>query len=404
MFRKVVGLVQARHFWRRATFSEISALYIAKVLRLLALNLVSIFILVMLYQDGYSIEYLVIYSGLYALLCFLATPLAAVLTAKFGAKMILLVSNILFVPTMILFSQIDVLGEVAITFGGAIQAFANVFYQLAHDVIFSEVKSSDNAGQEISYMAVFEKITAVVAPLIGGLLSGLVSPEVTLVLASILFVVSTLPLFQAQGVAKKSHFFDLRDFPFDVYWREFFFQISLGFEWLVTRMWPLFLISVIFTTGDPFMTIGMFTSISALASLVIAFSLGKILDRNPRIGRRMFFVGSLGNALSILWRSVIKTPLSVILNLPYNDSVVVVQNVAALRAQFDSADRSGSRVVYVMMRHLSWNFFSFIACLVLMACLGYKADTTNGLRLFMVIASAASATYFLSGYRLYRKN
>lgn len=403
MFKRIADLVRGRHFWRRASFSEISALYIAKILRWLALNLASTFILVMMYQKGYSLLYIIIYSAFYAFLCFLATPLAAILTAKFGAKMVLLISNILFVPTMLLFSQIDNLGEIVITIGGAIQAFANVFYQVAHDVIFSEVKSTDNAGQEIGYMAVFEKITTVVAPFIGGFISSFISPQVTMGLASILFVISTMPLFQAQGVAKKSHFFDLRDFPFGAYWREFVFQISLGFTWLSTRIWPLFLIIAVFTTDDPFVVVGIFTSISALASVIAAFLFGKLIDKSSQSGRKVFLISSLANALSVLWRSVIKTPFSVAMNLIYNESAVVVQNMAALRAQFDSADRSGSRVTYIMMRHLFWNFFSFLACLVLIFLLIQPSGQTFAMRLYFGITSVFAATYFLSNYRLYRK-
>lgn len=403
MFKRIAGLIRGRHFWRRASFSEISALYIAKVLRLLALNLASAFILVMMYQRGYSLLYIIIYSAFYALLCFLATPLAAVLTAKFGAKMVLLISNILFVPTMLLFAQFDNWGEIAITIGGAFQAFANVIYQVAHDVIFSEVKSTDNAGREIGYMAVFEKMTGIIAPLVGGFTSSFISPRATMGLASILFVISTMPLFQAQGVAKKSHFFDLRDFPFSAYWREFVFQISVGFTWLSTRIWPLFLIIVIFVSDDPFMIVGTFTSVSALVSVVAAFLFGKMIDKSSQSGRKVFLISSLANASSVLWRSVIKTPTSVAANLIYNDSATVVENMAALRAQFDSADRSGSRVTYIMMRHLAWNFFSFLACLVLILLLFRSSSQIGAMRLYFRIASVFAATYFLSNYRLYRK-
>lgn len=404
MFNKFVGVFQARHFWRDVTYSELSALYISKILRLFALNIASIFILIYMYQTGYSLAYVVIYSGYYALLCTLFTPLAAIFTAQWGAKKILLVSSIVYIPALIVLSNIANWGEVSIMYGGFLQALAVIMYQVPHDVIFSEVKSTENAGKEISYMAIFEKVTAVVAPLVGGLLSSRYGPSATLTVSSVLFLVSTAPLFGAQGISKKNHYFNLSGFPFKSFWREFLLQISVGFEWLSTRLWPLFLIIVIFKDSDPYIMIGAFTALSALAALVVAYSFGRLIDDSHKTGRFIHHASSIGNALSMLWRSFLGGSVaSVIANIIYNDAMVVSQNMTSLRAHFDSADRSGSRVVYLMMRHLCWNFFSFTACVVMSLVIFNTSTEALALRRYLLIASLVSSVYGLSNYRIYRK-
>ncbi len=392
-----------RHFWRKATFSELSALYIFKIMRLLAFNLGSVFILVYMYRIGYSLLFIAGYYTVYALICAIFTPLAAYLTAKMGAKKVLLISEIIFVLMMICFALIDQFGLKAIIASAVLSGLGVVLYQVSHDVIFSEVKTADNAGKEIGYMFIFVKVTAIVGPILGGLISNYLGPQTSLILAAILFIVSTFPLFRAQGNAKKSHYFKIRGFPFRAFTREYLFHIGLGFDSAVAKIWPVFLAMAIFSVGKPYLMIGLMHGIGAFICIFVAYWAGKVIDNSTKTGRKLFKLSSLGVALTILWRAFIVSPLNLVANVIVHDSVFTIQNIVTMRAHFDSADRSGSRVVYLMFRHLAWNLFSFVAGLVLMLCLWLISDQTYALRIYFVIAALFSSTFTFSNYRLYRK-
>lgn len=50
----IYRLFERRHYWREMSFSEMAELYTSRVLRTLAVSMVSIFIAIYLYQNGYG--------------------------------------------------------------------------------------------------------------------------------------------------------------------------------------------------------------------------------------------------------------------------------------------------------------------------------------------------------------
>ena len=393
---KLVARFRSRHFWRKATFSEISALYTAKILRLIALNLISAFILIYLYRAGYSLLYIAIFCAYRAFISTIMTPLAAMLVARFGAKKIILISNLLYIPALIFYANLT--SDLSIALGGFLQSLTITLYQLAHDVIFSEVKSDDNAGKEIGYMAIFEKATAILSPLLGGLMSVFSSPTLVVAIASVLFVASTWPLFKTQGVAKKQHFFNPAAFPFRKYAREMFFQISPGFNTTVDKVWSLFLVVVIFAQQNSYIVTGVVSSAGAVVAALTAYAVGRLLDRHRRYGFLIFnsstFVGAGMTAL----KAFVRTPFAVALNVILANSAATARGIATLREQFNRADQSGTRVTYLMYRHLFWHLFTFVACLVWVLAMIMAQNEVMGMQIFLVIAGVLASAYSLTGY------
>lgn len=397
----LVEKLRIRHFWRKATFSEISALYIAKVLRLMALNLVSAFILIYLYKSGHTLLYLAIFTAFRALVAVLATPIGAMLTAQFGAKKIILISNLLYIPAVICYTNLQ--DDVAIILGGALQSIGVTLYQVAHDVIFSEIKSDQNAGKEISYMAIFEKVTNILSPLLGGIMAAFFSPTVVIVLASILFVVSTWPLFRTQNTAKKHHQFKLEAVPFRVYWREMLCQIGPGFDSTVDKVWSVFLVLAIFSQQDSYLVTGLANSVAGVVAVLGAFWAGKMLDKSRKHGLLVFDLSVFLGSASHVAKAFVRTPLGAFVDIVATGLTSVTKDMSSLRAQFLRADNSGSRVAYLMYRHLFWNFFTFVSSLIWVA-LSFYGDATTGMNSFFIIAGIASLFYTFSGYWSKRHN
>lgn len=393
---KLVSWFRSRHSWRKATFSEISALYTAKVLRLLALNLVSAFVLVYLYRAGHSITYIAIFSAYRAFVNLLMTPLAAILVARLGAKRIILLSNLIYIPAIICYTNLS--SDFSIALGGFLQSLTITLYQLAHDVIFSEVKSDDNAGTEIGYMAIFERATAILSPLIGGVISTFASPTVVIMIASVLFVASTWPLFKTQDTAKKQHYFAPLAFPFRKYAREMFFQIAPGFNTTVDKVWSLLLVAVIFAQQNSYLVTGVVSSVGGAIAVATAFVVGKLLDRRRRYGYIIFNSSTVLGAALVALRAFVCTPLAAGATIISSNMTSTARGIATLREQFSRADRSGTRVTYMMYRHLFWHLFAFVGCLVWIAAMVITLDEVTGMRIFLVIASVVASSFSLTGY------
>jgi len=161
-------LLLGRHFWRYATFSEVAELYASRMLRMLAINMSASFVSVYLYQNGYPIHFIALYWVGFFLFKVLAALPAAKYAAAFGPKHGILLSNILYIPSMLIFAFVPEWGVPAIIIAGALQGLSATLYDLCYLIDFSKVKSIDHAGKEIAYMNIVEKIATGLSPLIGG--------------------------------------------------------------------------------------------------------------------------------------------------------------------------------------------------------------------------------------------
>ena len=54
MFKKIFSIFRRSKFWKNATFDEVRVLYLAKMLRILAMNLSNGFVLMYIFKLGYG--------------------------------------------------------------------------------------------------------------------------------------------------------------------------------------------------------------------------------------------------------------------------------------------------------------------------------------------------------------
>src|SRR5690606_35301784 len=136
--------------------------------------------------------------GFWTLYCvykiIVALPVAKY-AATFGPKHGILLSNLLYIPALVVFSFVPRWGIPALIAVVAIQGVSATLYSVSHLIDFSKVKSLDHAGKEIAFMNIVEKIATGLSPLLGGLLALLAGPQVTIWVAAALFGLASLPLF-----------------------------------------------------------------------------------------------------------------------------------------------------------------------------------------------------------------
>ncbi len=361
---KTTKFIRSKHIWRKATFNEMSALYISRIMRILAINLSSVFIYAFLLKQGQSLEQVIFFLIVTLFFQSLFIPLAAVLVARYGAKKSLLIGNLLYIPVLVVFSFVDFNNHLISLLIAIVQGLAVAVYLLAYNIIFSEVKNSRNSGSEIGFMMIFEKLSTVIAPVIGGVLIIYFGPKVTMLSSSFLLTLATVPLFKTQGLAKKQHYFKIRGFPWAAYRANFLGQFGRGFVITANIIWPLYLILFIATNENSYSAISWVTSLQALISFLAALAIGKFLDRNG-VDQGSFFKWSIVvySAIILLRIFINQTEGVALFSILFGVSSMAYY-IPFLKAQFDSADKSGSRVVYEMALQFSFVFFSFFSVIV----------------------------------------
>jgi len=396
-------LLLRRHFWRHATFSEVAELYASRMMRMLAINMTAAFLSVFLYQNGYAISFIAGYWLLYFAFKTLISIPAAKYAATFGPKHGILLSNLLYIPSMIAFTFVPKWGIVAMAVTAVLQGMSSTLYDVCHLIDFSKVKSADHAGKEIAYMNIVEKVATGLSPLIGGVIAFLFSPEATMWAAALLFALASVPLFKTGEPLATRQKLAFRGFPWRMTWRSFVAETAVGFDIVASSVvWSLLV--AVFILGihnnRVYAELGALLSVVLLAALAASYAYGSLIDR--RRGRELLYITVAANSLVHLARPFVASPVIVAGVNAANEVATTGYAMAFTRGMFDTADLSGHRFTYLGIIEVVANLGATIAAFCfLMFVLSWDAAT--GMRSFFFLAAGVALFIGSARFHLYRK-
>jgi MFS family permease len=404
MIRQLIHqLLLRRHFWRHATFSEVAELYASRTLRMTAVGMSTVFMSVFLYQNGYSIQFIAGYWMIYMLFKALVSLPAAKYTALFGPKHGILLSNLLYIPSMILFALVPQLGFPAIVATAILQGISMTLYDICHLTDFSKVKNAEHAGKEIAYMNIFDKIATGLAPLVGGMIAFVAGPQMTMLAAAFLFIIASIPLFKTGEPLPTRQKLVFRGFPWRMVWRSFVAEAAVGFDSVSSSIVWLMLvaITVLGITGNAvYAELGALLSVVLLAALASSYMYGVLIDK--RRGGELLKVMVVVNASLHLVRPYVQTPASVALINATNEVATTGYAMSFIRGIFDTADRSGHRVTYLGCIAMALNFGMAAAAALFLFFVSFF-EPTLGMRLFFFVAAPVTLLIATGKFPLYRR-
>lgn len=396
-------LLLRRHFWRYATFSEVAELYASRMMRMMAINMSAAFVSVFLYQNGFSILFIATYwTSFYILKVLIALP-AAKYAAMFGPKHGILLSNLLYIPSMIIYAFVPQWGIPALVVTALLQGTSAVMYDLCHLIDFSKVKSVEHAGKEIAYMNIVEKIAKGLSPFVGGLLAFVAGPQATMWAAALLFAMASVPLFKTGEPIPTRQKLVLRGFPWRLTWRSLAAEAAVGFDAVSSgTVWTLLVAVGILgvTSNSVYAELGALLSVVLLAALAASYAYGRIIDR--RRGGDLLRVMTVGNALTHLMRPFVTSPAVVAGVNVANEAATTGYAMAFTRGMFDTADLSGHRVTYFGLIDVVANLGATLAGLTFIFLVSTLGDV-DGMRAFFFVAAPVVLLIMTPKFRLYQK-
>lgn len=397
-------LLLRRHFWRHASFSEIAELYASRSMRLFALRMMTTFTSIYLLQEGYLLFSICLFwAFFYGFKALIAWP-AAQLVARFGPKHMTLYSNLLAAVSMAILPLIG--GDNGFEFlalWAILQGASGTLYVISYNVDFSKVKSVEHAGKELAYMNILEKISNGAAPIIGGLLATLINPEIVMYISAILFVVAAAPLFKTAEPVMLNQKLLIRGFPWRTTWRSIVANGAIGIDiFISTSAWTFFLAMVVFAGSGAaiYAQVGAATSVTILAALASSYVFGKIIDN--RHGKSLLRFGVLLNSLVHLFRVFITTPVGVVMANLLNEIATTGYNMAFTRGQYDTADNTGRRIVYLCFCEIASCLGAMLSSLFI-ALLLVQFNEKASLQLFFIAASIFTLCIMAPRFALYKK-
>lgn len=403
MKRTITILLQRRHFWHHATFSEVAELYIARLMRMVAINIGAAFMSVYLFKSGYELWWIAAFWAAYRLFKIAISVPAAAVVAHLGPKHTTLLSNLLYIPSMLLFAMLNEWGAQVMWFVAMFQGLSATLYEISHLVNFSKVKDAQIAGKQMAYMDITERVAKAASPLIGGVIAYAFDPRVTIIASTVLFIFAAWPLLRTGEPVKTGQKISFRQFPWRDTWHSLVGSAAWGYEVAVaTAGWPLFLIGVVFVSdnNEVYAAIGALSSVVYAVSIVAARAYGRLIDHQAG-GALLRYTAAAAGAVHIVRAFAVHPVIAMAVNMVH-EVTATGYNMAFMRGMFDVADRSGRRIVYLALVQIATTTGGMLAMGLLALCLLLASTITQAFFIFFATASMAALVVSRTKFRIYR--
>lgn len=405
MIQKILHrLLERRHYWRTVGFSELAELYANRLLRLMAVNMFAGIVGIYMYQLGYELWQIVGVFSIYFLMKAVSAFPSAYFIARIGPKHGTLVSNFLYIPSLLALTQLENLGLYALVVFCVLQPFAVTLYTISYHVGFSKVKHSEHAGREIGFMYIVEKIGAGISPVVGGFIAYLFGPEAAMWVASVLFLLSAAPLFFSPEPVMTHQHIIFRGFNWRATWRNLTSMLSIGADQALSAgVWSLYVAIAVFgtTSNIVYAQIGSLLSIAFVASLAFSHLYGIVIDR--RRGGDLLAASVIGNSVLNIARAFVSTPIGVVMTNVANEAMTSGFTMPYLKGQYDMADSlPGYRIVYITLMECAAGIGAFLMLLIVMG-LAFWLDGVRGLQAGYILAAVAVLPIMAHGFPALRR-
>ncbi len=400
----IYRLLERRHYWRDLSLTEMSELYASRLLRTLAISMVNIFIAIYLYQYGYGITFIMMYfCGYFLLRVMLAWP-SAFFVARIGPKRTTFISNILYVPALLLFAVVPTHGLDAVIGAAVFQAVSVALYDISYLVGFSKVRNDENTGKELGYMHMLEQFAKGISPVVGGFTALWFGPQATLILASITFALAALPLFATPEQVKTHQKITFRGLQFKRIWGTVVAETTVGFDFVASGvMWSLLIALTVFGTSSNviYAELGVLSSITIIMGVVAAKIFGLLVDKHR--SRELLQTGVTADSVTHLLRLFAATPFSVLMINILNEAATTAYALPLTKALFAQADDlPGYRIAYMTVVSASAAFGAALFCSII-ALISMTTDGVSALRIGYGIIAVCVFGLFLNRLPALRK-
>lgn len=279
MLEVVHTVTHNKHFWRNVKMSELSELYISITLKTFAFSMIGVFVPIYLYQLGFSLQLIAMYYAMYFIIRAPFNYLAGELTARNGPKHVMSYAYVLTLVYLGMLLTMEPyqwpLWSLALAAASSIS-----FHFIGYHVDFSRIKQSKEVGAELSHMYLLQKVASAIGPLLGGLLAMALSIQFVIGVSIIFVLLAIWPLMLTREPMRRRESMSFKGIKLKRELRNIvsFGAVGVGRQ-MALSLWPLYIAVFIFTENIYGM-VGLVTSISVIASILMAKIIGSLIDND----------------------------------------------------------------------------------------------------------------------------
>lgn len=340
-------LLKRHHFWRHASFDELSQIYISTFFRMMAFSLVGVFIPIFLHGLEYSLaEIFSFYIAYFVIRSILHLP-AGYVVAHIGPKHTIILSFMLQLVSSISFLTLPEYQWPLWAVAG-IWATANNLFFTAYHVDFSKVKHSEHSGKEMGIANIVQRVGGALGPIVGGIVATVFGPQYIFLAMTLLLLVGLIPLLTSGEPVKTHQKIRFRNLRLSRIKRDLISYAGLTVTHQISvTLWPLYL--GIFALGaNVYLELGAISSVGFMVSIFSAYGIGKVVDKKR--GRELLRFSAFVDMFIQFFKPFVQSvPFAFAVNTA-GETTAVSMRIAYQKGMYDAADDlPGNRIVYISL-------------------------------------------------------
>lgn len=288
----------SRHHYHVIRLDELKRLYWAHALRGFAANMSMIFVPIYFYRIGYSLTEIMAYFLYFSIFWGLTQYPAVYITNKVGANKIMALGLVVEGVHILMLATVQSYGWPLWSIG-LIMGLAASLYWPGFRGCFAQSLLHKKIGPAVGLAAALYLVAYGIAPAIGGAIATYFGIGTLYVLAMLCFIAAALPLFTAPEIIKNV---DIR--LSNLNWRKIRKDLIANAgdnidDSVLSNIWPLF----IFLLVPTYVGVGILSSITIIASIVISLYVGKKVRKRSGFLPRGSWVVSITNMARVFTQS-----------------------------------------------------------------------------------------------------
>jgi len=320
------------HYIGHKLNDELTEMYISVAIRNFAIALFAIFIPVYLYAKlGYSLSQVSMYFIVFYLFAGFAFLLSSKISDKYGFKKNMLLSSIILIVGLIslylLESNAIWFYISAITIGSSVAMFwFSVHTDMAH------LTKGKRGSSRISWIFIIIGMGGILGPLLAGIILEYWGFNLLFVIASILILLSSVPLSLSKDYRPKAHLTFKEIISHLKHRRSFAYFAEGTVTFAATILWPLFVYMVL----TDYLDFGSLFSAFAVLSLFTYYLVGKIVQHKGT--RKILILGGMLFGATIFARAFVTNLIGIVIvmifgSLTWGMMIISMHKLIYLRAR-----------------------------------------------------------------------
>ena len=329
-------------------------LYLNRLLIQIGLGILGIFGVIFFFEKfGNSVEKVLALYAVFYLVFAITAHLGAKLIERIGMKRMMAIAVVfLFLNIMSLFFWERNPSFFLLTFFIFVVLYKS-FYWIPYHIEFAEFTNRKTRGKQMAIFSNISEVIIAVLPIIGGLIIYNRGYESVFLIASIIVLISILPLLFIRETKERyswsagtliKEFFQKENRP--IVWS----NMGNGVQDAVGMViWPMFIFTIL--EGN-YLSVGIVTSLTIIALIVLRFSVGGALDKMSK--GKVLKLGSIFYTTGWIVKIFVETGTGVFLSNTYHNFGKVVNKLSFESESYEQAADNGHYIdEYTVLKETS---------------------------------------------------